>query len=168
MPFFRKALKIGEKERRALLKNNVKGDRGKYSSKYPFSGKVICGDCGNTFKRRTWNSNYISKKIVWQCKTYIQQRKDAFDMKAVDEQVLKDAFVKIFNDMQENKEGFKKILLENIEKVLKKRAKYNNVEGLDEKIKSLKNVLKSMIKLKTTRQIDGEIYNEEYIGYLKN
>ena len=45
-----------EKERRALLKGNLVGDRHKYSSKYPFSAKVFCGDCGNIFKRRHWNS----------------------------------------------------------------------------------------------------------------
>ncbi|WP_052661249.1 recombinase family protein [Clostridium aceticum] len=152
-----------EKERRALLKNNVKGDRGKYSSKYPFSGKVICGDCGNTFRRRTWNSNNQSKKIVWQCKTYIHQGKDACYMKAVDEDVLKDAFIKVLNDMQENKEGFTKTLLENIEKVLKKRAKGDEIEKIDKNIENIKNELKALVKLQTSGQMDGEVYNEEYI-----
>jgi site-specific DNA recombinase len=55
------------KERRALMKGNVIGDRNNYSSKYAFSGKVICGECEANFKRRTWNSNNISKKVVWQC-----------------------------------------------------------------------------------------------------
>lgn len=53
-----------EKERRALLKGNLVGDRHKYSNKYPFSGKVFCGNCGNIFKRRQWNSTNTSKKVV--------------------------------------------------------------------------------------------------------
>jgi hypothetical protein len=53
-----------ERERRALLKGNLVGDRHKYSSKYPFSAKVFCGHCGNTFKRRHWNSKNASKKVV--------------------------------------------------------------------------------------------------------
>ncbi|SDL24732.1 recombinase family protein [Natronincola ferrireducens] len=152
-----------EKERRALLKNNKKGDRGKYSSKYPFSSKIVCGDCNNTFKRRIWNSNNKSKKIVWQCKTYIQQGKDACHMKAVGEQVLKDAFVKVFNDIQKNKEGFTKTLLENIEKVLKKRFRNNRIEEIDENIENIKKELKALVKLQTTGKIDGEVYNEEYM-----
>ncbi|MCC5908933.1 MAG: recombinase zinc beta ribbon domain-containing protein, partial [Clostridiaceae bacterium] len=152
-----------EKERRALLKNNKKGDRGKYSSKYPFSGKVICGDCGNTFKRRTWISNNKSKKIVWQCKTYIQQGKDACYMRSVGEEILKYVFVKVFNDMQENKESFTKTLLENIEKVLKKRSRDNRIVEIDENIENIKNELKSLVKLQTTGKIDGEVYNEEYM-----
>ena len=65
------------------------GDRNKYSSKYPFSGRIICGDCGSTFRRRTWNSTNSSKKIVWQCKTYIQKGKDVCTAKSVDEIVQK-------------------------------------------------------------------------------
>ena len=67
-----------EKERRALLKGNLVGNRHKYSSKYPFSAKVFCGNCGNIFKRRHWNSTNTSRKVVWQCKTYIEDGKDAF------------------------------------------------------------------------------------------
>ncbi|MCU6793453.1 hypothetical protein OB236_15200 [Paenibacillus sp. WQ 127069] len=45
------------------------------------------------FKKRTWNSNNISKKVVWQCRTYVNEGKEACDAKAVDEYVLQDAFV---------------------------------------------------------------------------
>lgn len=95
-----------EKERRAKLKSNILGDRKKYSSKYPLSSKVFCGCCGTNFKRRTWNSNSASKKVVWQCRTYVNEGKDACDSKAVDEHVLQDAFVRVFNRMYDNKESF--------------------------------------------------------------
>ena len=83
-----------EKAKRAIKFSNYKGDRQKYTNKYPFSGKVFCGDCGNTYRRRAWNSNNKSKKNVWQCKTYIQKGKEACAAKAVDEETLKNAFIK--------------------------------------------------------------------------
>ena len=55
-----------EKERRALLKGNLVGDRINIPINTLFSGKVFCGNCGNIFKRRQWNSNNVSKKVVWQ------------------------------------------------------------------------------------------------------
>nr|WP_246362041.1 zinc ribbon domain-containing protein [Paenibacillus alba] len=61
------------------------GDRKKYSSKYALSSKVFCGCCGANFKRRTWNSNNVSKKVVWQCRTYVNEGKEACDAKAVNE-----------------------------------------------------------------------------------
>lgn len=39
----------------AAEKGIQKGAR-KYLSRYPFSGKIICGECGNTFKRRIHTS----------------------------------------------------------------------------------------------------------------
>lgn len=74
-----------EKARRVNLKGNYKGERGKYSSKYPLSSKVYCGDCGAVFKRRIWNSMNSSRKVVWQCKTYINHGVDECDMRAVDD-----------------------------------------------------------------------------------
>ena len=52
-----------------------------------------------------WNSTNTSKKVVWQCKTYIMDGKDACGAKAVDESVLIDAFVRMFNRIYENRQS---------------------------------------------------------------
>ena len=49
---------------------------------------MICGDCGSAFRRRTWNSTSPSKKIVWQCITYIQKGKDVCTAKSVDDKIF--------------------------------------------------------------------------------
>lgn len=152
-----------EKERRALTLGNLKGDRNKYSSKYPFSGKVICGDCGSVFKRRTWNSNNPSRKIVWQCKTYIQKGKDACTAKSVDEKVLEKAFVNVFNRLKDDSDGFIETLSKNIEKVLSKRAENTDLIESENRINSVKEEMKGLIKLQTKGQMDEEVYNEEYV-----
>ncbi|MBM7614271.1 recombinase family protein [Alkaliphilus hydrothermalis] len=149
-----------EKERRALA-SNVRGDRNKYSNKYAFSSKIVCGNCKDTFKRRMWNSNKESKKIVWQCKTYIKEGKDTCDAKAVDDLLLKDSFIKIFNEMQSNKEDFIKALMDNIEKVLAKRTDDSKVQEIEGRIEALKEELKGLIKLNSKGQIDIEVYMEE-------
>ncbi|SHH15440.1 recombinase family protein [Desulfosporosinus lacus] len=151
-----------EKERRALLRGNLVGDRHKYSNKYPFSAKVFCGDCGNIFKRRQWNSTNTSKKVVWQCKTYIMDGKDACKAKAVDESVLMDAFVRTFNGIYENKQSFIKTLTENIEMIILQRPEGNETETLDNRIEKLKNELKRLIRFQVNNSIDSEVYNEEY------
>ena len=53
-----------EMQRRASLYRRVKPS--KFSSKYPLTGKVICGECGAKYRRVTW-SKYGKKKIVWRC-----------------------------------------------------------------------------------------------------
>ena len=151
-----------ERERRALLKGNLVGDRHKYSNKYPFSGKVFCGQCGNIFKRRQWNSTNTSKKVVWQCKTYIMEGKDACDAKAVDEIVLMDAFVRMFNGIYENKQNFIKTLTENIEMIILLKPDIRETETLDNQIEELKNELKRLIRFQVNNNVDSEVYNEEY------
>jgi DNA invertase Pin-like site-specific DNA recombinase len=152
-----------EKERRALLKGNVKDDREKYSSKYPFSSKIVCGKCGAIFKRRHWNSNNSSKKVVWQCKTYITKGKKECDAKAVDEKVLQQAFVNVFNKLKSDKGNFIETLTKNIEKVLSKRAENTDLIDIENKINEAKEELKGLIKLQTKGQMDEEVYNEEYV-----
>jgi site-specific DNA recombinase len=150
-----------EKERRALLKGNVMGDRKKYSSKYALSSKVFCGCCGANFKRRTWNSNNISKKVVWQCRTYVNEGKEACDAKAVDEYVLQDAFVRVFNRMHENKDGFIRTLNMNIEAILSKREGHEPLIKVEQSIEQLKMDLKGLVNLKLRDNIDETVYNEE-------
>ena len=150
-----------EKERRALSKGNLKGNRQKYSSKYAFSGKVFCGNCGNNHKRRTWNSNNVSKKIVWQCKTYINEGKDACDTKGIEETALQNAFVQVFNRLKEDKGNFIQTLNDNIEKVLAQRAGTKAILEVEQKIEQLKSDLKGLVQLKIRGQIDEDVYNEE-------
>ncbi len=152
-----------EKERRASLIGNLPGDRNRYTSKYPFSGKVFCGDCGNTFRRRTWNSNNISRKVVWQCKTYIKEGKDACNAKAVDETVLMNAFVRMFNRLYENRDVFIKTLIDNIEKAIMKKASAKEIKALDKQIDKLKTELKWLVQFQVKNGMDDEVYKEEYI-----
>ncbi|NLV87531.1 MAG: recombinase family protein, partial [Clostridiales bacterium] len=34
---------------------------------HPFSNKIICGQCGNTYGSRTWHSGTQYRRVVWQC-----------------------------------------------------------------------------------------------------
>ncbi|HBW34512.1 recombinase zinc beta ribbon domain-containing protein [Desulfosporosinus sp. BICA1-9] len=151
-----------EKERRALLRGDLVGNRHKYSSKYPFSAKVFCGNCGNIFKRRQWNSTNSAKKVVWQCKTYIMDGKDACGAKAVDEKGLKDGFVRMFNRIYEKRQSFIKTMTANIEMIILQRPDIGETEALDKRIEELKNELKRLIRFQVNNNVDPEVYNEEY------
>ncbi|MEE4562795.1 recombinase family protein [Paenibacillus polymyxa] len=150
-----------EKERRAKLKGSVMGESKRYSSKYALSSKVYCGCCGAIFKRRTWNSNNPSKKVVWQCKTYVNEGKTACDAKSVDEQVLHSAFVRLFNRMYENKERLIKTLKGNIVSVLSSRVEQETLLDIEGKMQQLKSDLKELVNLKLRNQINETIYDEE-------
>ena len=34
---------------------------------HPFSGRIICGECGGIYGSKVWHSNTENRSLVWQC-----------------------------------------------------------------------------------------------------
>jgi len=83
-------------EQRGKEKGIVKGS-GKYQSRYCFSGKIVCGACGDTFKRRI-HSTTTHKYVAWCCNTHIED-KDHCSMKYIRDEAVKTAFVTMINKL---------------------------------------------------------------------
>lgn len=81
---------------RASEKGVTKGTD-KYQNRYAFSGKIICGECGDTFKRRI-HSCTDHKYIAWCCNTHIKD-KDRCHMLFVRDDALKQAFTTMLNKL---------------------------------------------------------------------
>lgn len=56
-------------EQRANEKG-IKCGSNKYQQRYAFSGKIICNECGDTFRRRIHTSTYV-KYPAWVCNTHL-------------------------------------------------------------------------------------------------
>jgi len=90
-----------ECERRYAIYSGENTDRSKYTKRYAFSGKLICGACGTSYKRRHWNGKLPSAKIVWQCINYIGEDAKTgkrCPSKRVDDKVIKETFVRVYNE----------------------------------------------------------------------
>ena len=74
----------------------------------PFAGRVICGSCGQVFGRKVWNSTDDRfRRIIWRCNgKYIKKGKKGCDSRHIDDGVLDQAFISVFNTLVENKEYF--------------------------------------------------------------
>lgn len=81
---------------RASEKGVVKGSR-KYQNQYVFSGKIICGECGETFKRRL-HSSVGSRYTAWCCTMHLEN-KEKCSMLFVRDDELKLAFVTMLNKL---------------------------------------------------------------------
>lgn len=68
-------------------------DMGKYHNKYPFSGIIICSECGAKFKRQTQSGG-----IAWACSTHLYN-KDACSMMFIKDEAIKAAFVTMMNKL---------------------------------------------------------------------
>lgn len=44
-----------------------KNSRNRHRQTSPFSGKILCGDCGGIFGAKTWHSTDRYRRVIWQC-----------------------------------------------------------------------------------------------------
>lgn len=74
----------------------------------PFAGRVICGSCGQIFGRKVWNSTDDRfRRIIWRCNgKYVEKGERGCDSRHIDDKVLYQVFVEVFNMMVENKDCF--------------------------------------------------------------
>jgi site-specific DNA recombinase len=63
----------------------------KYQMRYPFSGKIVCSECGSTFKRRI-HSTGAKKYVAWCCSRHLKQVTEC-SMQFIRDEDLKIAFV---------------------------------------------------------------------------
>jgi len=60
------------------------------NARYPFTGRIICSNCGKNFQRKTTKG-----RVSWQCSTYLEQGKSACPAKQIPEAVLLDACAEV-------------------------------------------------------------------------
>lgn len=74
----------------------------------PFAGRVICGFCGHAYGRKVWNSTDDRlRRIIWRCNgKYVEKGERGCDSRHIDDGVLYQAFVDVFNAMIENRDYF--------------------------------------------------------------
>ena len=74
----------------------------KYSGHSIFSSRIICGDCGEVFGSKVWNSTSKYRRTVWQCNgKYKGERRCTTPH--LDEETIKVAFVQAFNSLIRSK-----------------------------------------------------------------
>ncbi len=142
---------------RAIEKGIIQGSE-KYQNRYAFSGKVICGECGNTFKRRM--HGYAGYKYVaWCCSTHLRN-KNKCHMLFIRDETLKQSFIIMMNKLK----CFHQIILTPYVQSLKTDPANNSVK----KIQKLHTLLahniekrETLTKLLSQGIIDSIIYNKE-------
>lgn len=80
------------------------GDKKKrvYSSRYAMSSLVVCGHCGDIYRRIKWN-NRGCKSTVWCCVSRVEKDGPDCSARTVKEEILQEVVVKAINELYGNK-----------------------------------------------------------------
>lgn len=88
-----------------------------YSSSNPFSNLIVCGNCGDIFRRVHWN-NRGCKSIVWRCCSRLEATGHACHNRTVNETLLEQVVIDAINRVLCQKDDFLQTLRANIATVV--------------------------------------------------
>ncbi len=106
-----------------------------YSGKYPFSGLLFCGNCGDIFSRVVWNV-HGRKQVVWRCFTRMQDGTEACHCRTIDEEMLQRITVNAINRAYRISADAVDRVAECVDEALNESL-LEQAAAIDEKIKAL-------------------------------
>ena len=143
------------------MRGYSKTGKSEYSSKYPFSGKLYCSNCGAKFNRQIWGTGKY-KKGVWICANHRMNGEEACPQKALIERKLEQAFVRAINQVIGGKDAFMERLFDNIYESLDAVEHEFTQEQIDERLTELQQEIMSLVRLNAKTGLDTRAYDNEY------
>ncbi len=103
--FFRIQEEIARRNsKKPAAKKKIKTNRGRFTSKYALSERLVCGECGSYYRRVTW-SIHGRRQIVWRCINRIENGpKACLDSLSIQEEVLHSAILKAVQSLISNRQ----------------------------------------------------------------
>ena len=130
-----------------------------YSFKNPFSGKLICEDCGSYYGKKKWHSGTIHEKEILQCNFKFKHKCHTPNF---NEQEVKSMFLKAYNEMIMSKDALISNLIEAVSKALDTSALDKKIEELTNKLNDMNKEFELLVKMNTTTQQDQTIWRKKY------
>lgn len=147
---------------RASEKGIEKGSA-KYQKRYPFSGKIICGECGGIFKRRIHSGTYESY-AAWCCRTHLSD-KASCSMKYIRDDALQMAFVTMLNKLIYSRRLILTPYLRASRSISKDDA-MRKLESLEELLAANLEQRETLTRLMSQGYIDQPLYSRENASLL--
>ena len=141
--------------RRRVVKTSANGKKRSYSCNHCFAQIVICGECGEMFRRIPWN-NRGCKSIVWRCISRLEPTVQECHARTVNETVLENVVVQAIDTLLGEKSTCQAQLQQNIAKVIRS-AQQNTADGIDEQLMELQ---KELLKKANNKEAYDEIADE--------
>ena len=112
-----------------------KNQRSKFSSEYALTGLLLCGDCGQEYRRVTWSRNG-KKKIVWRCSNRLTNgTKNCKKSETLEEGALNRAVMESINRITRGDGEFVGAFRQNVIRVIGSYDREQEPDEYDEKIK---------------------------------
>ena len=136
--------------RRRLVKVSPNGRKHGFSSNHVFSQMIVCGECGELFRRVHWNNHGC------RCLSRLQSTGVVCHARTVNEETLKKVVMQAFNELLGNKSAYQKRLQDNLDTVI---GGYDEGEAM-EIDKRLTELQQELINLASRKEDYNDIADE--------
>lgn len=137
---------------------NMNGERSQ--NRYIFSSRIICGDCGSHFRRQKIYIGKSYEKISWTCQKHVED-KESCHMKAIREDVLRQAFVDMWNKLYTNQGTVLESLLKGLTELAVSKPDTEEIEKLDNEIHSLSEQSRILNQVMKKGYMDSSLFMEK-------
>lgn len=131
-----------------------------YQSRYAFSSRIICGECGSTFRRQKIYIGKPYEKIQWSCHQHIEDISKC-KQKAVREDIIKQTFVTMWNRLAGNYEEILLPLLAVLKAAPGDPGQEREIEELEQEIQELKKQSHMLRKVLAGGDIGSAVFIEK-------
>ena len=143
--------------RRRIVHTSPNGKNRTFSSNHCFAQMIICGNCGEVFRRVHWN-NRGKKSVVWRCVSRLENTGLFCDARTVPESQIEQVLVTAINQTLCDKDNFLVTLQNNIETVII----HENDQTLDAIDKRLEELQTELLKLASSKADYEDVADEIY------
>ena len=155
-----------ELARRASMNKSAvtrnKNQKSKFSSEYALTGLLLCGNCGQEYRRVTWSRN-DKKKIVWRCSNRLTNgTKHCKKSETLEEGALNRAVMEAINRITRGDGDFVGAFRQNVIRVI---GSYNGEQEPDEYDEKIKEKEEEMVALIAENARVGSYTDEFDEGY---
>lgn len=151
-----------------LLRSSKKSDNRKYSNRYCFSGKILCGICGSSYVARTkkYKDGRISRS--WRCYEAVKHGTCHLDSDGnsvgcnssfIKEEEMKLYLQQMLHEICSNKDIIQEHLITMLKEVSTFDSREHNIERLHNRTNRVSEKKSNLIEL----YLSGDIYRNEFI-----
>ena len=155
-------VKVEIQRRKDEKVNSVGSSR--FTSKYPFSGLLVCGECGHKLRRHVRTVGTGAKVPAWGCSNRILNGRAVCDSHHVNEDKLQQTYAAAIRDMIADAEEIIAAVMDSAGLVMEPEN-HAALEAVEQKIIDLQNAVLELHKAKQQRSVTAADYAAQIKEY---